>query len=546
MAAYPPVMDYLFLSEPRRSDTFMVEITGQVSRYGSLPGGTPAARSRCGEAGANLLFDVSSFLPCGVTRRTWEEGWLPILVLESQCGGCIKSLSLFAEGGELLVRCLGAGCDSCLSYPGGHTLKTAEWDERHARVVAFWKGWLASGLLLPNLHPRIDACWRSCLVQSLCACWGCHPKYGVWHYEDSMHDAFPPTILCLCDALRQFGHSAEARRRLSYYFNRFVRADGTLDYYGTALSEYGELLSLAASLSCDEEGRLWLRDNIEPVRLMLRHLMDCLNRHMHMAYGPHCLLTGSPEADNKEDTGEYIHINLLVLRGLEDILPRLATCLSPEAAMECTDAAAVLRIRIESALDSVRSGVPFLPYRMDRTEPVVSFTSDRDAAYANYRYYPEMLGSGILSTADARAIVAARRARGGDFHGNTVFAWPGYGPFMDNWPAAAYAKGLLELEEREMFMELLAGHFGYYQSPDTFTAYECIEKEGNVTRRAHSDWCVPVQLLFPRMLAWSYSYTKRDGTTLKWGGPNETEIAAILGKDMGKGMPPPDSPVRCP
>ncbi len=38
-----------------------------------------------------------------------------------------------------------------------------------------------------------------------------------------------------------------SREVLNYYLNRFLRSDGSIDYYGTAVSEYGDLLRAAAN-----------------------------------------------------------------------------------------------------------------------------------------------------------------------------------------------------------------------------------------------------------------------------------------------------------
>lgn len=76
---------------------------------------------------------------------------------------------------------------------------------------------------------------------------------------------------------------------------------------------------------------------------------------------------------------------------------------------------------------------------------------------------------------------------------------------------------------REEFFQVLSGHFRYYQTQDTYTACEMVHCEGNPSR-AFSDWCVPCQLVIPRLLGWSYSYHRYDGTMLHWGGPSPRDF----------------------
>jgi hypothetical protein len=74
---------------------------------------------------------------------------------------------------------------------------------------------------------------------------GDHPKYGVGRYADPCHDGFPPTIIATVDALTLWGMTPRAEQLFGYWLRHFVRPDGTIDYYGPSLSEYGQLLTTA-------------------------------------------------------------------------------------------------------------------------------------------------------------------------------------------------------------------------------------------------------------------------------------------------------------
>jgi hypothetical protein len=157
---------------------------------------------------------------------------------------------------------------------------------------------------------------------------------------------------------------------------------------------------------------------------------------------------------------------------------------------------------------------------VDGTEDFRSFAESRPATYVNYRYYPELLETAILPREDANAIIRAREDREGEQFGMTLF---GRGDeeetHYDNWPLASYARGLLELGERRRFHNALVGHALHHQTHDTFTAYEQVTQTGD-PRRCYADWCVPCQLVLPRMLAWSFRYRAWDGSSIEGNGPD--------------------------
>ena len=145
-----------------------------------------------------------------------------------------------------------------------------------------------------------------------------------------------------------------------------------------------------------------------------------------------------------------------------------------------------------------------------------------ETAYANYRYYPEMLSSGAFDKDSMAAMVKVRENCKGEIAGMTRFYWHDYPEELtDHWTVASCAQGLLELRDKKRYMALLEAHLCSYISPDLFYAYESVTVKGD-PRLAYSDWCIPAQLALPRMLMWSFNYTAYDGETLNWGGPSQS------------------------
>ena len=497
----PPVKDYVFLSQPDMEETFIVERTGRVrvSVEGEGPGLPPTRRT----ADLPCLLQMNELLGSGQSWR-WQGGWLPILVVSD---GQNRELQLFAWKNRLFCQTPTAGA---LLFPGRKAISDACFQQAQEELTAAWQAWFQAGTIPPDLEPAWDNACRSAIVQARSAFFGQHPRYGVEHYAERAHDAFPPATVAMTTMLIEFGHAAEAMRNVSYYFDRFVRPDGVVDYYGTAISEYATLLLLAARLGrlC-EAGRDWFRhDALPTVKKMLHRLYDQMDRLMHPEGSQFQLLFGAPEADTRREGGEYFHNNLMVLRAFRQLQP-LLDGVDRLAAAELARLTGVLSRRLERALASRRDAFPFPPYRLEQDRPIDSFTSCRDFAYANYRYYPEMLQSALLPGTDALKIIQAREQLGGEEFGLTVLAWEGFATGYDHWPMTSYAQGLLELGEHERFERILKCHFEFYQTPDTFTAYEHISRDGQ-PRYARADWCVPAQLTLPILLAWKHRYTPYD------------------------------------
>jgi len=505
--ALPLLEDYCFLSDQAGNSVFIVERDGRVWRYDeTLPGGSPRGRTPEKLAPYTLL-SLSDTLGPPPWQWSWRGGWEPVLQIESGTGARAQ---LLAVGDDLWVELP----ESCLCLPGGRDLDRAAFTTKADEARAHWEDWFAQGLQLRSPDRWWDNAWRSSFVQARSIYGDCHPRYGVAAYTEARSDGFPPTTLAMVSALLACRHTAEARELLAYYLDRFILADGRIDYYGPAISEYGGLLSLAVeACRANAQGPSWFADIAAPVWRIQTYLARCRDRWVSTVDPQYGLIMGSPEADTRSDAGAFFHNNMLVWRGLSDIAPVWRELEFTPRALEADYLAHDLSRRLQRAIAASRHPGRPLPTRVDRPETFTRFDESGEAAYANYRYYPEMLESGFLAREDAMGIVEARERWGGQQFGMTVFSFPEWGRSFDDWPICSYARGLLELGETERFLTVLRGHAKHHHTQDTFTAYEAVQRDGD-PRRACTDWCVPAQLALPRMLAWSFTYTKRDGTAV--------------------------------
>ena len=332
---------------------------------------------------------------------------------------------------------------------------------------------------------------------------GDHPKYGVKHYADERHDGFVPTIVAAIDALTAWGLCGRAATLFTYWLDTFVKQNGTVRYYGTAISEYGQLLH-TATLLYERGGRApWWNSGKGALTRMADYLLD-LNAQ---AAAKSDLIPGIPEADiSKADpnnlsdaahseANRYFHNNAWVVRGLTRwaALMEATGTSGAHAPSQIRAQAQNLERRTLAAIDQTWPSDPdawwFSP-QVEPCPPPENLTASTVASYTNYRYWPELLSSGLLPARLAHRIVNARLSTGGQFCGMTRFC-----ERVDDWPLADYLYGLWQLGRKNDFLLSLFGHAAYNQAEGHLTAYEQITLPP-MTEMA--PYCLPCQLVVAR------------------------------------------------
>jgi hypothetical protein len=132
----------------------------------------------------------------------------------------------------------------------------------------------------------------------------------------------------------------------------------------------------------------------------------------------------------------------------------------------------------------------WLPAQVATSQRPDYLTQTRESSYTNYRYWPELLSSGLLPSDMANRIVEARLSAGGQFCGMTRFA-----DHLDDWPLAEYLYGLWSLGRKNDFLLSLYGHVAYHQAEGHLTAYEQVSFPPGKRMAAY---CLPSQLVAAR------------------------------------------------
>lgn len=343
-------------------------------------------------------------------------------------------------------------------------------------------------------HPFLDLSIRTGLAHIDATFRGDHPKYGTGVYALPEHEGFPPVIISAVDALSAWGMNKRAAELFRYWLTSFVSDNGTIDYYGPSISEYGQLLHTARLLAERAGGDGWLDQCMPKLNLMVEYLLELHSE----ALKDDGLIAGVPEADTRDQVAKYFHNNAWVVKGLRqwaDLCEKTRS--NPATRIEVINKTAQkLEETTFSAIKSTWPADPadwWLPARLGDIPRPQCLTDGMEASYTNYRYWPELLSGDILPADMANRLVNARLNGGGQFCGMTRFlSW------LDDWPLADYLHALWYMGRRDDFLLSLFGHIAYHKCEGHLTAFEQISFPGDPMGSKRADYCLPCQLVAAR------------------------------------------------
>ena len=481
----PPLRGYTFLGTEASADKPIVTFEGIIERWFDPAAHVPwITRALAADSFAVELVD--GYLPAlkyayrnPASRETCE---MIAFAADREPAGAISLHVRLAEGddGKPHRARYFRLCDEA-EISGDH------FDDELSKLRSRWQRFFDESAV-PGITDRatLDAC-KASIIRALITFTGKHPHYGVGRYGETIHDGFPPTVIALAHCLADWGQAGLARDYLLYYFERFVSETGAFDYYGASLAEYGQMLAVVRRLADAAASREWP----EAVRPEVEAMRDWL--WSEQSRSEQGLIAGVPEADTRDEIDVYFHNNAWCWRGLQDI----AAVFPREHENERCGAYGKAVLDAIAQVTDDRSEPAFIPPVYRRMKPFETMTQDGFASYTNYRYWPELLSSGILPKEQALAIVNYRITHGGEASGMTRFL-----DRADNWPVAEYAAGLLRLGKLEEVKRLLFSHLAGHMVTGTWTAYEQVGLAGERRREARADYCVPAQLVAPRLAAW--------------------------------------------
>ncbi|MBE6609407.1 MAG: hypothetical protein E7634_01920 [Ruminococcaceae bacterium] len=409
-------------------------------------------------------------------------------------------------------------------------------------TVAFWADYSEMGARfdIPEKELARVACASAAFSSITCTCGRAH--YGHRFYGKELHDNFPPNYIWLIQSLICLGRQDEAKKVFSYFMEHVLRSDGRINYrqglalvFGASAAEYGMLLDLIAryskTLETDIKNTATFRKLIGMGEEIIEHISVCSE------FEGLKLVKMCAEADTNERVHVYLNNNLWAVRGLE----ALALLIGKENGKRYILAAQELRNNIYKSLERYsekntrfgtlppfRLGYTATPLTLSRCDDTFRPTDARELekyfsgrwsrddsgdgeelienAYANYRYYPEMLSAMLLPAELADSTVAMREALGGEILGMTRFL-----DHVDNWPVLNYARFLIETDRIEKYLLLLYAHTAHHGQPELMIYYEQV----GISGRVHANDCLPSLTTTPIMLSWCFAYERIDDGTLR-------------------------------
>lgn len=517
----PPLIDYTFLGDDTFPDRPLVRPDGGIEGYfEALEAFNP---SRAEQHWRHALLD--GWLPAvhfGFWDRSKQRGFEEIaFAAADDRGDCCVWVRIRRAGAT------GFAEPEYIACPGTRAVDPSEFYTAFFHMVKRSRQMLAAGCTVTVPERAVQMAHQASRIQGILTFAGLEPRYGVGEYAAPEHRTFPPATVALALCMAEWGDFERAQGVLGYYLEHFVRDDGTIDYYGPALAEYGQILAAAGRLVTLSRDWEWLEAHLPPLAAISERLVTlrAAPKRAHPAGSPfHGLIPGLPEADYHDQDGEWERVyysgDAWAARGLMDFGKILAE--APQSGDEAAAQHAETLIREgRSYAADVRAsiaqcqrdadGLTFIPATPDDNTPFPTLTCNVQASYCNYRYFPEMLSSAVLDKQTEEAIIRYRRQRGGEVLGTTRFM-----ERLDDWPVWHVAESLLRHDDIGHLLLLFYAHLAHHQSQGTFTGYEQVEiapRDGMV-RRCVAGQCLPCQVTVPLILKRMLVYEEPDRNRL--------------------------------
>ena len=366
---------------------------------------------------------------------------------------------------------------------------------------------------------------------------GDHAHYGHFVYGEEVHDNFPPNYFWALEGCCLLGQTAWAKGIFShlirYVLNRngkFFYRQGEEELSGASAAEYGCILFIANRykklLGVEEWDKEYWEKLIGMGNVILDNFVPCKE------FGGKRLILMCAEADTNTRIHVYLNNNLWAIRGLENLVSLLDAHKRTAQADKFRKVILELSENVKALLsEHTAKGTRFgnlPPFRLGYTATPHTLSSCKDTfsplteaefskyftasysrsegnegqdllenSYANYRYYPEMLSSMLLSNEQANAIVEMREQIGGEYLGMNRFL-----ERLDQWTALHNARYLIETNRIDKYLLLLYAHTCHHGHPELMCYYEQVEP--GKKWRAHD--CVPSLLTTPIMVGWAFAY----------------------------------------
>lgn len=348
---------------------------------------------------------------------------------------------------------------------------------------------------------------------------GARPRYGIVDraYGGAEHDGFQDTLTTSVECMLEWGLFDLARRYLDDYLTRVVRDDGSLDYRGPEIGQYGRMLTLVAQyVAYTADAGLAIRHE-RKVEAITRILLDRRRRGLRLSpddpgFG---LIAGRHEADISFDSGSlgkydyerpYFSNTAEGWRGLRDLGRMWKTIGTAGAGRDLEDrgdalvgVADAMRDHLLGAVERSwltvggLSGLPLFP-GAGMLHTAAPYRS-RPETFDENRVWSELLHSGALEAGTVSRLLDFVAEAGGSTLG--MF---GNRSRVVSFMAHRAAYGMIQHNLVREVLLLLWAQAAHLHTAGTWMALECVDLDRD--RAGHLPYCAPGQLTVPLIVRW--------------------------------------------
>lgn len=409
--------------------------------------------------------------------------------------------------------------DSYAPYRGAGLGTAADFYRGLLSTLSYWQGQLDGAMRLSTPDGWVEDFSRHALVLERVTRRGDHPKYGVVDraYAGEEHDGFQDALTAPVICALEWGLLPAARKYLDYYFEHFVRPDGTVKYRGPEMGKYGVMLSCLAQYYDYSEDYSLLREHDQKIEGIAALLVRSWEEARRLgpgdaAYG---MIKGHHEADinfltpnvhELDYVRPYLSNTAEAWRGLRDIAASWGRAGELSGDRDMAERGKHLASLAPSLLADVRRSVERSWLTKSGVEglPIIAGSStfyweapyrSCPESYDENRVWSELFHSGILPKSAVEKILAIAGQRGGTSLG--IFT---NRALVVGFLVAEAVQGLLQHDLVPEALLVFYAHAFHAHTRGTWTAIECVDMDR--ARAAHNPYCAPAQVTVPTIVKW--------------------------------------------
>lgn len=420
--------------------------------------------------------------------------------------------------------------DSYLPYPIQVEPDPAGFYVALYKLHQAWSDVLKDAMQLDLPERWISDFCRHAMVQEMITRVGDHPRYGILerNYGGPEHDGFQDILNSSVICFLEWGLFDIARGYLDNYFTDFVSLDGSIDYRGPELGQYGRMLAnLAQFYEYTGDDELLLRHD-QKVKAIVRILMDRREAAKKLplddpAYG---MIAGRHEADisffahnlgTLDYERPYFCNSAEAWRGFRDLGRAWVTLGQQRGDAELVARGETLLAEVPSLQRDIYQSIersilydtdpPHLPTYAGLKTPFDLAPRPSPESFASTRVWTEMMHSGMVTRQTIDLIYGYLST-----HAMTKLGIFGRQSSLLGFRSQGQGYGLIQHDMIAEFLLFYYAHSAHLHTRGTWTGFEGVDVDRD--RAEHAPYCTPTQVTIPAVTKWMLVFEDPLSSTL--------------------------------